>query len=263
MLTLEQKQINELLLHPYLLTLTTLILSLSLYFLLIRKWLHENPSNNNNKNLPPSPPKLLILGNLHQLSLLTHRSLKSLGSKHGPLMLLHFGSKPVIILQSARAASEIMKTHDLEFADKPNSRTTKRIFYNMKDISVAPYGEHWRKLKSVCIVHLLSGKRVQEFNFIREQETARLMEKIGSARFSVVNLSEMIMSLTNNVICRAAFGRRYGEEEDGRKFLVLLREVMEILGSVSVGDFIPCLKWVNWVSGFERKLERVVRDQGS
>ncbi|KAK4394863.1 cytochrome [Sesamum angolense] len=238
--------------HPFLLYLLGLI---SLYF--IAKWLHK-PC----KKLPASPPKLPILGNLHQLSALTHRSLQSLGRKYGPLMLLHFGSRPVIIVQSADAATEIMKTNDLIFADKPGTRTTRRLFYDMKDISVAPYGEYWRKLKSVCILQLLSSKRVQSFNFIREDETAVLVKKIKShcQSGSPVNLSELFTSLTNDVICRAAFGRKYSDGEDGKKFLMLLTELLQLLGSVSIGEFIRCLSWINRVNGFDNRVDKVAKD---
>ncbi|KAL2243907.1 UNVERIFIED_CONTAM: cytochrome [Sesamum indicum] len=238
--------------HPFLLYLLGLI---SLYF--IAKWLHKP-----RKKLPASPPKLPILGNLHQLSALTHRSLRSLGRKYGPLMLLHFGSRPVIVVQSADAASQIMKTNDLIFADKPGSRTTRRLFYDMKDISVAPYGEYWRKLKSVCILQLLSSKRVQSFNFIREEETALLVKRIKShcPSRSPVNLSELFTSLTNDVICRAAFGRKYSDGEGGKKFLMLLTEVLQLVGSVSIGEFIPCLSWINRVNGFDNRVDKVAKD---
>ncbi|KAL0417244.1 UNVERIFIED_CONTAM: cytochrome [Sesamum latifolium] len=238
--------------HPFLLYLLGLI---SLYF--IAKWLNQP-----RKNLPASPPKLPILGNLHQLSALTHRSLQSLGRKYGPLMLLHFGSRPVIIVQSADAATEIMKTNDLIFADKPGTRTTRRLFYDMKDISVAPYGEYWRKLKSVCVLQLLSSKRVQSFNFIREEETELLAKRIKThcPSRSPVNLSELFTSLTNDVICRAAFGRKYSDGKGGKKFLMLLTEVLQLLGSFSIGEFIPCLSWINRVNGFDNRVERVAKE---
>ncbi|KAI3454397.1 hypothetical protein Pfo_011060 [Paulownia fortunei] len=254
MLTFQQQHIDEFLLHPFLLLLISLF---SLCFLI--KWLYKPGSN---KRLPPSPPKLPILGNLHHLSALTHRSLQSLGTKYGPLMLLHFGSRPVIIVQSGDAAREIMKTNDLIFANKPQSRTTRRLFYDLKDISVAPYGEYWRKLKSICILQLLSSKRVQSFDFIREEETALVMKKIKACSWSCspVNLSELFTSLTNDVICRAAFGRKYSEGEGGKKFLMLLSEVLQLLGSVSIGEFIPCLSWVNYVNGFDNRVDKVANE---
>ncbi|KAK4438465.1 cytochrome [Sesamum alatum] len=238
--------------HPLALYLLGLF---SIY--LIAKWLHKP-----RKKLPASPPKLPILGNLHQLSPLAHRSLQSLRRKYGPLMLLHFGSRPVIIVQSADAASEIMKTNDLVFADKPGSRTTRRLFYDMKDISVAPYGEYWRKLKSVCILQLLSSKRVQSFNFIREEETALLMKRIKShcSSGSPVNLSELFTSLTNDVICRAAFGRKYSDGDGGKKFLMLLTEVLQLMGSLNIGEFIPWLSWINLVNGFDNRVEKVAKE---
>lgn len=214
-----------------------------------------------NRKLPPSPPTQPILGNLHQLSALTHRSLQSLGTKYEPLMLLHFGRKPVLVVQSAAAASEIIKKHDLIFANKPESSATRRLFYDLRNISVAAYGEYWRKVKSVCIVHLLSNKRVQSFRSIREEEIALLMKKIESCCLccSPVNLSELFVTLTNDVICRSAFGRRYSEGEDGKKFLMLLGELLHLLGSVSIGEFIPWLSWINRVNGFDYRVDRVAK----
>lgn len=254
MLSLEQQQINKFLLNPFLLLFIGLF---SIY--LLTKWMCKISSN---KRLPPSPPRLPILGNLHQLSMLSHRSLQSLGSRNGPLMLLHFGSKPVLVVQSADAASEIMKKHDLIFADKPHTRTIRRIFYDLKDIAAAPYGEYWRKLKSICILQLLSSKGVQSFKFIREEETALLMKKIESCCSSClpVNLSEVFESIMNNVICRAAFGRKFREGLAGKRFLTLLRELLHLSGSVSIGEFIPWLSWINRVNGFDSRLDKTVKE---
>ncbi|XP_073294346.1 cytochrome P450 736A117-like [Primulina huaijiensis] len=239
------------LLNLFLLLLTGLFL---VYFVTI--WLYKPCSN---KRLPPSPPKLPILGNLHQLSPLTHRSLQSLGRKYGPVFLLHFGSKPVFIVQSADVAKEIMKTNDLLFADKPTARITDKLFYNSKDILVAPYGEYWRKMKSMCILQLLNAKRVQSFHAIREEETALLIERIKSCSSSClpVNLSELFLSLANDLICRSAFGRKY---TDGNKFPMLLKELLHLLGRVRIGEFIPFLAWIDRVSGFDAKVDSIAKE---
>ncbi|PIN04797.1 Angelicin synthase [Handroanthus impetiginosus] len=76
------------------------LISLFLLCLITKFWFFRSSSN---KNSPPSPPKQPILGNLHQLGSLAHQNLQSLAKKHGPLMLLHFGSVPTLIVSSADA----------------------------------------------------------------------------------------------------------------------------------------------------------------
>ncbi|KAL3512699.1 hypothetical protein ACH5RR_025416 [Cinchona calisaya] len=219
--------------------------------------------SNQRKNQPPSPPGLPIIGNLHQLNSLPHYPLQEMAKKYGPIMLLKIGSMPTIIISSADAASQIMKTHDLIFSDRPFSSTANRLLYNMKDISVAPYGEYWRQLKSICVLQLLSNKRVQAFRNIREEETAIMMEKIkdSSSTSTAVNLSEMFVSLTNDVVCRSAFGKKYGEGEKGKKFKLLLAEFLQLLNSgTNLTEFVPWLRWINRVNGFDDRVDRVAKE---
>ncbi|XP_051131706.1 cytochrome P450 71A8-like [Andrographis paniculata] len=246
-----------LLLNPFLCFLTAA--SFLAWFLLNRR-----RTNQQQGLQPPSPPRLPILGNLHQLSALAHHSFHALGAKYGPIMLLHFGSRPVVIVQSSAAAAEIMKTHDLAFADKAALGTMRKLFYNHKDISVAPYGEYWRKLKSICVLQLLSSKRVQSFHFIREEELALLVEKIKaccrSSSSSPVNLSELFMSFTYDVICRASCGKKYREGEHGGRFPKLLTEVVQQVGRVNAGEYVPWLWWIDCLTGFEKRVDRVAKE---
>ncbi|CAN1291367.1 Cytochrome P450 736A117 [Linum perenne] len=201
------------------------------------------PSNKRNKKLPPSPPKFPVLGNLHQLGLHAHRSLHDLSRRYGSLMLLHLGSKPVIVASSSFAAREIMKTHDLNFSDRNKSAVAAKLLYDYEDISTAPYGEGWRQRRSICVLQLLSNRRVQSFQGVRQEEIAILLNKIKEQ--PVVNLSECFAAVTNDVICRVALGRKYSEWIDGIKFKELLEEFMVVLGSFNIGEFVSCLRWVN------------------
>lgn len=212
-----------------------------------------------NKNLPPSPSRLPVLGNFHQLGLLPHRNLQSLAQKHGPMMLLHFGSVPTLVLSSADAAREVMKAQDIIFCDRPDSSLFRRLLYDNKNMSVAPYGEYWRQLKSISVLQLLSNKRVQSFRKLREEETALLVNRIRALSSSsvAVNLSELFVTLTNDVSCRSAFGKKYSDEGNGREFKKLLKQFLELLGSYSFADFVPWLGWVDRISGLDAKVDRV------
>lgn len=60
-------------------------------------------------------------------------------------------------------------------------------------MSAAPYGEYWRRMRSICVLQLLSHKRVQSFRAVREEELELLVEHVKqSSLLSLpVNLSEM------------------------------------------------------------------------
>ncbi|KAI7754438.1 hypothetical protein M8C21_032508 [Ambrosia artemisiifolia] len=79
---------------------------------------------------------------------------------YGPLMLLRLGSVPVLVASSADAARETMKTHDVIFANRAKLKLAGIIFYNCQDVAFSQYGERWRQLKSIAVLHLLSNKRV-------------------------------------------------------------------------------------------------------
>ncbi|KAG6419667.1 hypothetical protein SASPL_116176 [Salvia splendens] len=209
------------------------------------------------KKVPPSPRGVPVLGNLHQLSLLPHRDFLVLSKKHGPLMLLHFGRVPVLVVSSADAAREIMKNQDLSLADRPRYKAHKKILYNGKDVVFAPYGEYWRQAKGHFVLKLLSNKRVQSFRPIREEETALFVQKIRESSGQPVNLSHMFFNFTYDGVCRSALGRTYSQSDKGKEFLVLMMEMTEALGAVSIGEFIPCLRWIDRINGFDKKVDRI------
>ncbi|XP_031091494.1 cytochrome P450 71A3-like [Ipomoea triloba] len=219
-------------------------------------------SRRDRKNLPPSPPKLPLLGNILQLGSLPHRTLQQLSTHYGPLMLLHFGSVPVLVASSPDAARAIMKDHDLVFSDRPASSIASRLFYGYKDVASAPYGEYWRQMRSICVLHLLSNTRVQSFRNVREEETGLMVEKIRQSCGSVINLSNIFFELTNDIVCRVALGRKYSKKGgNGEKdFKLLLAEFLELLGTFSVGDYIPWLSWVNRINGLDRRVEKNAKD---
>ncbi|CAH1423809.1 unnamed protein product [Lactuca virosa] len=216
----------------------TLPLFLGAAFMLFR-WYNSTSSPTTTKKLPPSPPKLPVIGNLHQLGASVHHAFFSLARRYGDsLMLLYIGSVPSLVVSSSDAAREIMKTHDIAFASRPNTRMFRTISYNLKEITVAPYGEYWRQAKSILTLQLLSNKKVQSFHGFREKVIAECVDKITHCFLSntPADLSDLFSSLTNDVTCMATFGRTYNEGEIGKKFKKIMQEFSEVLGSFYFED---------------------------
>jgi len=204
-------------------------------------------------NLPPSPPKLPFIGNLHQFGTLPPRSLRDLSIKYGDVMLLQLGQmqNPTLVVSSAEVVTEIMKTHDLAFSDRLQNTAAKILLYGCTNIAFSLYGESWRNKRKICVLELLSMKRVQSLHHIREEEVADLVNKlrdVSSSEKCYVNLTEMLMSTSSDFVCKCALGRKYTGDGYGR-VKELAREVMLQLTAFTVGDYFPLLGWVDFLTG--------------
>ena len=239
-------------LHPL-----TIILMIFFLLIIIYKFLLITPKSK--KHLPPCPTKLPIIGNFHQIDKrLPHRSLHNLAKKHGKIMLLQFGIKKVLIISSSEGAYEIMKTHDLIFANRPALSMFKKLIYDCKDVATAPYGDYWRRMRSICVNQLLNNSRVQAFHIVREEEISHMNKQIKNSK--LVNLSNLLSNFSTDVICRAAFGMKFNGKIDGINFKDLHEKHEELVGSFNVADFVPWLGWINYVNGVEKEVKRVKRD---
>ncbi|TXG54659.1 hypothetical protein EZV62_019915 [Acer yangbiense] len=218
-------------------------------------------ANKSNPKMPPGPRKLPFIGNLHQLVCsLPHHRLRDLSKKYGPLMHLQIGELSTIVVSSPELAKEVMKTHDLNFAQRPFLLSAKYVSYNYTDIALAPYGNYWRQLRKICTVELLSAKRVQSFRSIREEEVLNLVKSIYSNEGgSIINLSENIFVLTYGITARVAFGRKCKYQGE---FISFVTEMVKIAGGFGViADLYPSIKVLQFISGAKLEKLHQVSDQ--
>ena len=211
-------------------------------------------------NLPLSPPKLPVIGNLHQLGRLPHRSLRVLSSKYGPLMLLHLGHVPTLVVSSAEMAREMTKTHDIAFSNRPKTTATNIFSYGCIDVGFAPYGDYWRHTKKIVILELLSLKKVKSFQFVREEEVTLLVNQIHACLSKgPVNLSDMLLAISNNITSRCVLGSKFGEKDGKSTFGELSKKVTMHFTAFSFGDFFPSLGWMDNLTGLVASMKACLR----
>ncbi|XP_052209969.1 cytochrome P450 CYP71D312-like [Diospyros lotus] len=210
--------------------------------------------------LAPGPWKLPLIGNMHQLvGAATHRALRDLARKHGPIMHLKLGEIPAIVISSPRLAKEVLKTHDLAFADRPQCLVSKIMFFNQADIAFSPYGDCWRQMRRICIVELLGPKSIRSFQFIREEEVWKLVESVQYSLGSAVNVTEKLLSTAISITFRTAFGKRF---KGDRELMNLLKEAVSWVGAFDVSDLFPSLKLLHPLSRMKPKLEKMRHEMG-
>ncbi|PIA58212.1 hypothetical protein AQUCO_00500268v1 [Aquilegia coerulea] len=235
-------------------TFPFIFIFLLLSFMLVKQ-IKKSKSTHSSAPLPPGPSKLPLIGHLHHLiGGLPHHLFKDLAKKHGPIMYLKLGQIPAVVISSPSVAEEMMKTHDLNFADRPLNLATQIFTYNCKDVVMAPYGEYWRQLRKICVSELLSAKRAQSFWSVREEEVSSLIGTISLLAGSHINLSERILLLINDIVARAAFGKTCKDKE---AFISIMKEGISFASGFTIADFYPSLKFLEVVSGARPKIEKM------
>lgn len=216
-----------------------------------------------NRKLPPGPFPLPILGNmLYILGGLPHQALAALSLKSGPLMSLYFGSKLVLVISSPEMAREFMKTRDLLFASRSPSIAGNYLLYNYSDVASAPYGPYWRQMRKVCVLQMLSSKRLDYFRFIRKEEVSVMIRSITNNSDHPINIGQTVSTLTKDIICRMTFGRKYSDHDfiGNKGVIAMIKEIFRLLGDFNIGDYIPYLAWMD-LQGINRGVKEIHRIQ--
>ncbi|KQK03396.1 cytochrome P450 71A1 [Brachypodium distachyon] len=213
------------------------------------------------RQLPPSPGRgLPLIGHLHLLGSLPHRSLRALAEAHGPVMLLRLGRVRAVVVSSAAGAEEVMKARDLAFASRPPSVMAERLLYG-RDVAFAPYGEYWRQARRICVVHLLNTRRTLSFRRVREEEAAALVQRVRDASAAAMDACEPLVAYANTVVSRAAFGDDtarglYRDGDRGRELRKVFDDFVQLLGTAPMEELVPCLGWVDTVRGVDARIRR-------
>ncbi|CAL0305125.1 unnamed protein product [Lupinus luteus] len=98
----------------------------------------------------------------------------------------------------------------------------------------------------------MSLKRVRSFHSIRQEEVADLVNTIRKtceSKTSCVNLTEMLIAISNNISSRCVLGRKYDRKDGSSSFGVLGRKILMLFAAFSVGDYFPSLGWVDVLTG--------------
>ncbi|XP_050375034.1 cytochrome P450 81Q32-like [Argentina anserina] len=218
------------------------------------------------RNLPPSPSfSLPILGHLYLLKSPNHRTFHSLSRKYGPIFSLWFGSRCVVVISSSAAVQECFTKNDIVLANRPPTLMSKYFGYNRTTMTASPYGDHWRNVRRIGTVEVLSSGRLNSFEEVRKNEVKHLLLKLSrnaeEGRFMKVELRSLLFELTFNNIMTMVAGKRYvgdhvADKEMGKEFIEIMDEAFSYSGGTNVGEFMPFIRWFGG-NGYVKKLKKL------
>ncbi|XP_048502215.1 cytochrome P450 81Q32 [Beta vulgaris subsp. vulgaris] len=216
--------------------------------------------------LPPSPPSLPFIGHLHLLKDPIHRTLQKISAKYGPIISLKFGTRLVVLVNSPSAVEECFTKNDIVFANRPLLLMGKYLGYNFNTMVTAPYGDHFRNLRKISFLEVLSTNRLNMTVGIRRDEMKQMISKMyesSSISYVKVELKSVFRVLVFNILLRMLAGKRYFGEgvvdvEDAERFTDIIKEILEFAAASNPADFLPILGWIDY-GGYIKRIKRLAK----
>ena len=107
-------------------------------------------------------------------------------------------------------------------------------------------------MKKICIMELLNAKQVKRMESIRSQGVTKLLRSVADAAASssgIVNLSNLVAVLSNDITARAVFGGMCAQQGEYRREL---GQIVKLIGGFCPADLFPSSRLVRWLSSGER-----------
>ncbi|ERE59403.1 cytochrome P450 2F2-like protein [Cricetulus griseus] len=161
------------------------------------------------RDLPPGPKPLPLLGNLLQLpSGRLDRALMELSGRWGPVFTVWLGPRPAVVLCGYKALREALVLQ----ADAFSGRGAMAVFerFTHGNGIVFSNGPRWRTLRNFALGVLKElgvGTRTIEDRIL--EEAACLLDEFQATMGAPFDPRQLLDNAVSNVICSVVFGKRY------------------------------------------------------
>jgi phenylalanine N-monooxygenase len=227
------------------------------------------------RGLPPAPPGLPVVGNMHQMLAnkpvfrWLHRLLKHSG---GEILRVRLGPVNVVVVTCPEMAREVLRKNDAVFADRPTTFAAESFSVGYRSVSISPYGDQWRKMRRVLTAEVLSPATERRLRRTREDEADHLLRYVhaqcaAAAGGGIIDVRHLARHFCGNVIRRLTFGRRHfrcpagaaaGPGPDEVEHVDALFAVLSYLDAFCVSDYFPALVGLD-LDGHEKVIMDVMR----
>ncbi|KAK7052071.1 putative cytochrome P450 [Favolaschia claudopus] len=219
-----------------------ILLPLTLGFLCVFVWLRKVGSRES--GLPPGPPTMPLLGNLHIFPTeFAHYKFSEWARTYGGIYSLKVGPGTAIVLTDAAAVKELMDKRSGSTADRPPMHVADVVAGGLNMV-LSRYSESWRTLRKTAHT-ILTPQASAKHLPIQLAEASQLLHDILCRPEGFYN---HIRRYANSVILSVLYGKRAPryETRETTAFFRAQHEWELVLepGATPPIDLIPILKYV-------------------
>ncbi|KAI1933030.1 hypothetical protein LOZ58_004229 [Ophidiomyces ophidiicola] len=208
--------------------------------------------------LPPGPPKLPIIGNLHQAPRdQAWEVYKTWSDKYGPIMSVNNGGVISIIVTSHDIVKNFLEKHNAVFSSRPQLLVLERALKGLTTPAL-PYGEKWLTHKAMRAA-VLKPTMAVKYRGIQDLESKQLLFDLLHNKDFTVCLRRHASSLFLGI----AYGQRFPEETpevlDIDQAVAQLGGISESMfqGTAMLREFFPILKRLPGTDKWLKQLDEV------
>ncbi|KAF8077583.1 cytochrome P450 [Lyophyllum atratum] len=207
--------------------------------------------------LPPGPKGLPLIGNI--LDMPTDQewfTFAKWGEQYGDICSVTVLGQTVIILNSAKAAIELLDKKSHIYSDRPILQMGGNLVGWKNTLVLLPYGDRLRRFRRLFHAVIGSRANIKQFSHIEELETQRFLRRVLK---TPEDLAAHIRHTAGAIILRISHG--YEVKETGDPFIELADKATEQFSlSTAPGghlvDVLPFLRHIpSWFpgAGFQRR----------
>ncbi|KAJ0662840.1 putative N-methylcoclaurine 3'-monooxygenase [Helianthus annuus] len=199
------------------------------------------------KNLPPGPPKLPIIGNLHQVDNKPHVSTANIAREYGPLISLRLGNQLVVIASTPEAAMGILKTQDRFLSARVVPTAFQQPSLIPHSLIWSECNETWKNLRTLCRTEMFSTKALEAQSMLREEKIGHMLEFLHSKQGEAINVEDVVFTTLFNTLSSIIFAKDLIDLKDdyggSNELKATLHKIIEFGGRViDFGSFFPILE---------------------
>ncbi|KAL2754153.1 hypothetical protein ACRALDRAFT_1041870 [Sodiomyces alcalophilus JCM 7366] len=197
------------------------------------------------KNLPPGPPTLPIIGNIHQLaSRDSHLQFEKWAREYGPVYSLILGTKTLIVLSSDKAVKDLLDKRSGKYSHRQDLYISQTLGSGGLRVLMMEYSPRWRAARKLIhrLLNISAAKSYVPYQMLENKQM--LYEILVEPDQFLYHIRRYSNALTTTMV----FGWRTPTYEDDKMKQLFdgFSEFAELNQTVTASllDFFPVLRYL-------------------